>query len=102
MIAKMKQYKNLILLALAAISLIILVASDPLGYCTRRAHERAAIRNEMAVEKAEAEKKIAIIKAQTDAQLERIRQGLGIETEELPEESTEAADAPGQEGPDEE
>ena len=46
MIAIIKQYKNLILLALAAIFLIILVASDPLGYCTRRAHERAAIRNE--------------------------------------------------------
>ena len=102
MIAKMKQYKNLILLALAAISLIILVASDPLGYCTRRAHERAAIRNEMAIEKAEAEKKISIIKAQTDAQLEQIRQGLETETEELSEESTEAADAPGQEEPDEE
>lgn len=88
---RIKQYKNLILLVLAALFLTILVAADPLGYCTRRAQEREAIRNEMAIEKAEAEKKIAIIKAQTDAELERIRQG--IETEE----STEA-----EEGNDEE
>lgn len=91
MYQKIKQYKNLILLALAALFLTILVAADPLGYCTRRAQEREAIRNEMAIEKAEAEKKIAITRAQTDAELERIRQG--IETEE----STEA-----EEGNDEE
>ena len=79
MIEKAKQYKNLILLVLAAVFLIVLIAADPLGFCTRRAQEREAVRNEMAIEKAEAEKKIAIIKAQTDAELDRIRQG--IETE---------------------
>ena len=102
MTEKLKQYKNLILLVLAVVFLIILIAADPLGFCAKRAHERAAIRNEMAIEKAEAEKKTAMIKSQTVAQLERIRQGLETETEELSEESTEAADAPGQEEPDEE
>lgn len=75
MIEKMKQYKNLILLSLAVILLTALIASDPLGFCTQRAHNRAAIRNQMAIEKAEADQRIAIIKAQTDAELKRIAQG---------------------------
>ena len=84
MIEKAKQYKNLILLILAALFLVVLVASDPLGFCAKRAHDRAAIYNQMAVEKAEAEKEIAVIQARTEAELERIRQGL-----EVPEEETE-------------
>ena len=90
MIEKAKQYKNLILLVLAAVFLIVLIAADPLGFCTRRVQEREAVRNEMAIEKAEAEKKIAIIKAQTDAELDRIRQGLEPEAEE----STETEETP--------
>ena len=54
------------------------------------------------IEKAEAEKEIAIIKAQTDAQLERIRQGLEPEMEEAGTESTESVEVEGQEGNDEE
>ena len=84
MIEKAKQYKNLILLILIAVFLALLVASDPLGFCAKRAHDRAAIYNQMAVEKAEAEKEIAVIQARTEAELERIRQGL-----EVPEEETE-------------
>ena len=84
MIEKAKQYKNLILLILVVIFLVVLVASDPLGFCAKRAHDRAAIYNQMAVEKAEAEKEIAVIQARTEAELERIRQGL-----EVPEEETE-------------
>lgn len=78
MIQKIKQYKNLILVVLAIILLVGLVAADPLGFVTERRHQRAMIQNQIAVEKAEAEKQIAIIRAQTDAELERIRQGLEI------------------------
>ena len=91
MIEKAQQYKNLILFTVAVVFLIILIACDPLGYCAKRGHERAAIRNEIAIEKAEAEKQIAIIKAQTDAELERIKNGL--ETEEPESESTEGEKA---------
>ena len=91
MTEKLKQYKNLILLVLAVVFMIILIAADPLGFCAKRAHERAAIRNEMAIEKAEAERQIAIIKAQTDAELERIGQGLETDMSE-PEGDTTGAD----------
>ena len=79
MIEKVKQYKNLILLAVAVLLVIGIIAADPLGFCAQRAHDRAAIHNQMAIEKAEAEKQIAIIKAQTDAELERISMGLEVE-----------------------
>ena len=75
MIAKLKQYKNLILLAALAVFFIALLAGDPLGFFAQRAHERAAIHNQMAVEKAEAEQQIAIIQAQTEAELRRIEKG---------------------------
>lgn len=70
---KLKQYKNLILLAIAVVLVIGIIAADPLGFVTERRHQRAIIQNEIAVEKAETEKRIAIIKAETDAELERIR-----------------------------
>lgn len=75
MIQKIKQYKNLILLAAVAVFLILLVAADPLGYFARRVHDRAAIRNAMAIEEAETEKKVALIKAEMDAELRRIMAG---------------------------
>ena len=100
MTKKLKQYKNLILLVLAVVFIIILIASDPLGFCTKRAHERAAIQNEMAIEKAEADRQIAIIKAQTDAELERISQGLEPETDEQVTEITEAGETQEQEDTD--
>ena len=82
MIEKAKQYKNLILLIIAAVLLTVLIVADPLGFCARRAQQRAAIYNQMAVEKAEAEKEIAIIKARTKAELSRIQKGLDVvETE---------------------
>ena len=97
---KLKQYKNLMLVVLAVVFLIILIAADPLGFCAKRAHERAAIRNEMAIEKAEADRQIAIIKAQTDAELERISRGLEPETDEQVTEVTEAGGTQEQEDTD--
>lgn len=83
MTQKIKQYKNLILVAVAILLIIGVIASDPLGYMAGRRHQRALIQNQIAVEKAEAEKQIAIIRAQTDAELERIRNGQTVaETEE--------------------
>jgi len=73
--AILKQYKNLILLVIAVLLVIALIAADPLGFCTQRAHDRAAIRNQMEIEKALTEREIAIIKAQTEAELLRIRNG---------------------------
>lgn len=73
--AFLKQYKNLILLVTAILLVIALIAADPLGFCTQRAHDRAAIRNQMEIEKAQTEREIAIIKAQTEAELLRIRNG---------------------------
>ena len=92
MLQKIKQYKNLLLVALAIILVVGLIAADPLGFVTERRHQRAVIQNQIAVEKAEAEKQIAIIKAQTDAELERIRQGLEVTDSETetPETETEA------------
>ena len=92
MIQKIKQYKNLLLVALAVILVVGLIAADPLGFVTERRHQRAMIQNQIAVEKAEAEKQIAIIKAQTDAELESIRQGLEVTDSETetPETETEA------------
>ena len=80
---KLMQYKNLILITLAALLVIGLIAADPLGFVTERRHQRAVIRNEMALEKAEAEKQIAIIKAQTDAELKHIENGLPAAQSEI-------------------
>ena len=86
MIKKIKQYKNQILVVGIVLLMVILIAADPLGFCAKRSHERAAIRNQIAVEKAEAEKEIAIIKAQTDYELKRIGQGLPV-TADVPKEA---------------
>ena len=85
-IKKIKQYKNLILVVGIALLLAVLIAADPLGFCAKRSHDRAAIQNRIAIEEAEAEKKIAIIKAQTDYELKRIGQGLPV-SENIQEES---------------
>lgn len=74
--AAVKQYKNLILLVAVVILFLIMIVSDPLGFCAKRAHDRAAIYNQIAIEKAEADRQVAIIHAERDAQLERIGQGL--------------------------
>ena len=87
MIDKIKQYKNLILVVGIALLLMVLIASDPLGFCAQRSHDRAAIRNQIAIEKAEAEKEIAIIRARTEYELKQIEQGLPV-TEEVPEAET--------------
>ena len=71
----LKQYKNLILLVVAVLLIIALIASDPLGFGTQRVYERAAVRNQMAVEKAKIEQEIAIIQAQTEAALLQIKNG---------------------------
>ena len=89
----LKQYKNLILVAVAIILIIGLIAADPLGFVTERRHQRAMTLNQIAVEKAEAEKQIAIIKAQTEAELERIRQGLEV-TSDASELTPEPSEAP--------
>lgn len=88
MTEKLKQYKNLILLVTAVILLVALIAADPLGFCAQRSHDRAAIRNQIAIEKAEAEKQIAIIKAQTDAELKRIEMGFDLTGEKTGEQVT--------------
>ena len=81
MIEKVKQYKNLILLAVAVLLVIGIIAADPLGFCAQRAHDRAAVYNQIAIEKAEAQKQIAIIQAQMDAELKRIAECEGAETD---------------------
>ena len=83
---KIHQYRHLLLLGIIVIALAVLIASDPLGFCVRRTHDRAAIRNQMAIEKAETEQRIAIIRAQTEAEMKRIASG-----QTLPVESSEAA-----------
>ena len=93
MIAKLKQYKNLILLATAIVLLVALIAADPLGFCAQRAHDRAAICNQMAIEKAEAEQQIAIIKARTEYELKRIEQGLEVTDGQPVDVDTDQADA---------
>ena len=82
MIDKIKQYKNLILVVAFVAVIIAVIVGDPLGYAAERAHNRASIRNRMAIEKAEAEKEIAIIKAQTDAKLKQIELSITVTPEE--------------------
>ncbi len=89
MIQKIKQYKNLILVVGVALLLVVLIAADPLGFCAKRSHDRAAIQNQIAIEKAEAEKEIAIIKAQTDYELKQIGQGLPVYEDTQEEAATE-------------
>ena len=86
LIKRGRQYKNLILVAALAVIFIALLCGDPLGFFARRAHERAAIHNQMAIEKAEAEKEIALIQAQTEAELRRIGQGGAPILQTAPEE----------------
>lgn len=73
LIAKIKQFKNLILLSIAVLAVITCLFSDPLGYFVARAKYKAQIMNEIAIAKAETEKKIALIKAETEAELIRIK-----------------------------
>ena len=77
MIQKIKQFKNLILLVLGIALLAALIASDPLCFIAKRSQERAAIYNQMAIEKAEAERQIAVIEAEKKAQIRAIE--LGVE-----------------------
>ena len=72
----LKQYRNLIGLVTVTILIIIVLASDPLGMVVKRRQERAAVWNQIAIEKAETEKRIAIIQAEQEAELIRIHQGL--------------------------
>ncbi len=73
----LKQYKNMILLAVAIVLIIGIIAMDPLGMIAKRRHERAEIRNRIAIEEAETAKRIALIQAEREAELIRIHQGLG-------------------------
>ena len=72
----LSQYRNLIALVIVVILIVTLVASDPLGIVMKRKQEIAEIRNQIMIEEAEAEKKVAIIKAEQEAELIRIHQGL--------------------------
>ena len=71
--AKIKQFKNLILLCIAIAGIMMCLLSDPLGYFVARAKYKAQIMNEIAIARAETEKKIALIRAETEAELIRIK-----------------------------
>ena len=80
----LKQYKNLILLVTAIIVVICIIASDPIGTAVKHRYEREAVKNQTAIEKAETEKRIAIIKAEQEAELIRIHQSLGnVDAEDM-------------------
>ena len=71
--AKIRQFKNLILLSTSIVVLLACLFSDPLGYFVARAKYKAQILNEIAIARAETEKKIALIRAETEAELIRIK-----------------------------
>ena len=73
----LKQYRNLIMMVFI-IAAVAVIAADPFGVCINRAHERAAIRNQMRIEKVQTECEIAIIQAQTEAELIRLKSGDSI------------------------
>ncbi len=82
----LKQYKHLIIVVLGIIVVICVIVSDPFGMIVRRQQERAQIRNRIAIEEAETAKQIALIKAQQEAELIRIHQGIGsVSVEETTE-----------------
>ena len=68
-----KQYKNLILLATIILLSIILLCADPVGFFVERRQVRAAASNRMEIERAETLKQITIIRAETEAEIYRIR-----------------------------
>ena len=93
MLKVIKQYKNLIALIIAVVLIIAVIASDPLGCMARRRHERAAIRNQIAIEQAETDKRLAVIKAEKEAEIIRVYQGFGnVSEKELIEIFTEEAE----------
>lgn len=85
-LSQILRYRHLILV----VSIVALVVADPLGYATSRAQHRATIRNQMMVERAETEKKIAIIQAETEAALARIAMGEEAEIDGCEGEEAEA------------
>ena len=76
-----RQYKNLIFVVVGVLFLLIIFFGDPLGFYAQRSHDRAMIYNSILVERAQTEKRIAIIKAEADAELERIRLGTSRDEE---------------------
>ena len=80
----LKQYKNLIALVAAVILVIGIIASDPLGIIAKRKYERAAIRNQIAIEQAQTQKRITVIRAEQEAEMIRIYQSLGdVDAEDM-------------------
>ena len=73
----LKQYKNLIMLVAVIVLAICVVASDPLGMIAGRKLARERIYNQIAIEEAETEKRIAVIKVEQKAEMIRIYQGIG-------------------------
>ena len=69
---KIKQFQNLILLL---VFILFLVWFDPVVYFVKKSHERAEILNKIRIEQAETERQIVLIKARTEAELAKIRDG---------------------------
>lgn len=79
LINKIIQFKNLELIIAGVLVLWAIILADPLGYCSARRQYRANIENQIAIARAETQHKIAVIKAQIEAELLRIKSG-GYET----------------------
>ena len=73
MIEKIKQFKNLIFLVLGILLFCLVLALDPLGYFAMRRQHRAVNLNQIAIAQAETDKRIAIIHAETEAELLKIK-----------------------------
>lgn len=77
------QHINLVLLILVIIQCVLFLHSSFSGLNTQREYERQKLINQMEIEKVQTEKEIAILEAQKEAEVTRIKSGTAM-TEDAP------------------
>lgn len=75
------QYRHLIICILIGVLCFLYLCSDPTGRAAQRKYERAKIENQIEIEKAETNKKLAIIEAEKEAEVLRIKNEAGASEE---------------------
>lgn len=79
------QYRHLIICILIGVLCFLYLCSDPSGRAAQRKYERTKIENRIQIEKAQTDKELAIIEAEKEAEVLRIKGGISTESDyELP------------------
>lgn len=79
-----KQYRHLLICILVIVLCFLWLCSDPSGRAVQRKYERQKIENQIQIGKAQTEKELAIIEAEKEAEVTRIRSGVAASDYELP------------------